>query len=121
MESVKGARGKDVLVVTDEGGKEAKYAMDRVKSFIRTPKTSWEDLEEKRVPAMMGSGEGIVAIHSSKERPKRPYATVRYRDLWFYIDDQDVRSKRMFTFLMFLFSLTETGSGAPSPVITVPT
>ena len=80
-----------------------------------------EDIEEKRVPVMRGSGEGIVAIHSSKERPKRPYATVRYRDIWFYIDDQDVRSKRMFTFLMFLFSLTETGGRAASPVITVTT
>ncbi len=81
-----------------------------------------EDIEEKRVgPVAKSAQDGIIAIHTSEERPERPYATVRYRDRWFYIDDQDVRSKRMFTFLMFLFSLTETGGGAASPVITVTT
>lgn len=42
VEQIKGARGKDILVVEMEDGKREKYPMTRVKSFIRMKKTSWE-------------------------------------------------------------------------------
>ena len=46
---------------------------------------------------------------------------VRYRDMWFWIDDRDLNSKRMFAFVMLLFSLTETGGDQRAPIVTVPT
>jgi hypothetical protein len=45
---------------------------------------------------------------------------VRYRDRWFWIDDRDASSKRVFAFLMLMFSLTETGTAQSAPVLTVP-
>jgi hypothetical protein len=45
---------------------------------------------------------------------------VPYRDYWFWIDDRDVPSKAMFSFLMFVFTLTETGGKNATPVITIP-
>ena len=45
---------------------------------------------------------------------------MRYRNHWYYIDDRDFQSKRAFTFLMVLFSLTETGGRESLPLVTIP-
>ena len=39
---------------------------------------------------------------------------------WYWIDENDIASKRTFTFLMILFSLAETGQGVAAHVVTVP-
>lgn len=62
----------------------------------------------------------LVRIHSGTERPEAIFAATRYRDRWFWIDDGDFRSKGVFTFLMMLFSLSETGVTPQAPVITIP-
>jgi len=61
-----------------------------------------------------------VRVHSGVERPADAYAAVRYRDHWFWIDDRDLRSKSVFTFILVLFSMAETGGTAAVPMITVP-
>ena len=63
----------------------------------------------------------LIAIHSGPKRPTDAHVAVRYRDLWFWIDDRDLNSKRMFAFVMLLFSLTETGGDQRAPIVTVPT
>ncbi len=62
----------------------------------------------------------LIQIHSSKDRPADSFIAVPYRDYWFWIDDRDMRSKTLFSFLMFIFSLTETGGKEGAPIITVP-
>lgn len=62
----------------------------------------------------------LVRIQSGAERPDTAFAATRYRDRWFWIDDRDLRSKSIFTFLMMLFSLSETGVAQQAPVITIP-
>ena len=62
----------------------------------------------------------LIRIHSSSERPGDAFIAVPYRDHWFWIDDRDLRSKTLFSFMMFIFSLTETGGKEGAPVITVP-
>ena len=62
----------------------------------------------------------MVRIQSGMERPETAFAATRYRDRWFWIDDRDLRSKSIFTFLMMLFSLFETGVAQQAPVITIP-
>jgi len=62
----------------------------------------------------------LVRILSGTERPATVFAATRYRDRWFWVDDRDLRSKSIFTFLMLLFSLAETGVSAQAPVITIP-
>ena len=61
-----------------------------------------------------------VFIHSSKERPEDAFLVIKYRDYWFYIEDTDFSSKRIFSFLLFLFTLAESGSQGFSPVLTLP-
>lgn len=61
-----------------------------------------------------------VDIRSSVDRPENAFVAARYRDHWFWIDDRDYGSKRTFSFLMLLFSLTETGGKEGLPLVTIP-
>jgi len=45
---------------------------------------------------------------------------VIFKNFWFWIDDRDFHSKKTFTFLMLLFSLTEKGSRQDLPLVTTP-
>jgi len=62
----------------------------------------------------------LVHIHSGTEAPADAYTAVLYKGYWYWIDDNDIVSKRIFTFLMILFSLAETGQSTAAPVVTVP-
>ncbi len=62
----------------------------------------------------------VIKIHSSPTPPETPFVSVHYRDYWFWIDENDFMSKRTFTFLMILFSLTESGGDKGLPLVTIP-
>jgi hypothetical protein len=63
----------------------------------------------------------LIRIHSSPTKPHDSFIAVPYRDHWYWIDDHDLRSKTLFSFLMFVFSLTETEGGRESaPIVTIP-
>ena len=62
----------------------------------------------------------LVHIFAGTEAPADTYAAVPYKGYWYWIDDDDIASKRIFTFLLILFSLAETGQSTPAPVVTVP-
>lgn len=63
----------------------------------------------------------MFRAHSGPEKPSNAFASVRYRDTWFWIDDDDLLAKRTFSFIMFLFTLVDTGSSEKAPVLTIPT
>lgn len=94
-------------------------------SYIETPT---KHVEEKRVnptmPPEFFEGKALpplLRIHVASNRPEEAFVAVRYRDQWFWLDDRDMLSKRMFSFLMFVFTLVETGEKAPAPMVTIPT
>jgi hypothetical protein len=62
----------------------------------------------------------LMRIYSGSDAPADTYTTVRYKDNWYWIDDNDVASKSVFTFLLILSSLAETGQSVAAPVVTVP-
>jgi hypothetical protein len=62
----------------------------------------------------------LARIHAGTVQPSEPYAAVRYRGHWFWIDDRDLASKRVFTFLRIFSSIAETGAVPQIPVITIP-
>ncbi len=95
-------------------------------SYIEVPSVH---VDEKRVNPTMPEEtvQGVpvvplVRIHSTADKPVEAFIAVPYRNYWFWIDDRDLRSKSLFSFLMFVFSLTETGGVKEgAPIITVPT
>jgi len=92
-------------------------------SFITVPEAH---VQERRVlpTADPEAGPGgpippLVRIQSSAEKPGDAFVAVPYRGHWYWIDDRDLPSKALFSFLMFLFTLVETGDKGAPPVVTI--
>ena len=93
-------------------------------SFITVPASH---VAEGRVNAALEDPAGeslppLIRIRSMPEAPKpeEVFVTVPYRGHWFTIDDRDIPSKRLFTFMMFVFTLVETPTKEAPPIVTIP-
>ena len=60
-------------------------------------------------------------VHSGTDRPKQSFAEVKYKDHWFWIEDSDIVSKRVFTLMLFMTTLTNQANSQKPPVLTIPT
>ena len=61
-----------------------------------------------------------VSIHSGNKAPPGATITVQYDGRWFWIDDKDFQSKRVFATVMLLFSISDIGIKGNEPTVTVP-
>jgi len=62
----------------------------------------------------------LVSVRNADSAPDGAYVSVQYRGRWFWISDRDYRSKGALSFLMLMFSLTESDTSSAAPVLTVP-
>lgn len=62
----------------------------------------------------------LMRVASSSQKPDDAFAVVPYGQDWYWIDDKDFPSKRLFSFIMFLFTLTDTGDKQGAPIVTIP-
>jgi hypothetical protein len=82
--------------------------------------------EGRTVPSLVQEGQTVagfkrlIKINHGPNRPDNAFTAVRYRDYWYWIDDRDFHSKRTFTFVMILMSLSEKGGTEDLPVVTIP-
>ncbi len=60
-------------------------------------------------------------VYSGKDRPEQSFAQVKYEDYWYWIDNSDITTKRVFTLMLFITTLTNQASDANVPVLTIPT
>jgi hypothetical protein len=74
-------------------------------------------------PVMADEAGPALRIHSSSSAPSHANVAVEHRGWWYYVDDTDLVSKRLFEDiqLLFLSRLSEATRGAQSaPVLTIP-
>jgi hypothetical protein len=69
--------------------------------------------------ARRASGPPPIQVHFSADEPEDAFAGVRDHDHWFYIDQNDRQSKRVFSFLQLLLNLAETGTPDRTPLVTI--
>ncbi|MGO9022441.1 MAG: hypothetical protein ACLQVJ_29230 [Syntrophobacteraceae bacterium] len=81
----------------------------------RTFPTREEDVFEGR------KVQSLMRILSGKEKPADAFVMVRNRGYWYWLDDRDFISKRIFGIIMFLFTLTEKPEKEGVPIVTIPT
>jgi hypothetical protein len=79
-------------------------------------------LDGRATPRFDAGGDAarLLRVRSGQEQPADAYALARYRGRWFWIDDTDLRSKRIFMFLMMFSSMAETGALPQAPILTIP-
>ncbi|CCO24172.1 hypothetical protein [Maridesulfovibrio hydrothermalis] len=85
-----------------------------------------EDLISHRVVAATPAtaNKGLfksVMVHSAKDKPEDSFASIQYRDSWFWIDDHDLLTKKVFSFLMLAFTLMDKGQQESQLQLTIPT
>ena len=97
--------------------------LQAVSAFVEVPPEHLA--QEWATPAapMAADESAIFGIHirSSRHKPQQPYAAVRYKGHWFWIDESDWRSKRTLVLVILLFTLTDAGDTGRLPVLTIPT
>jgi len=60
-------------------------------------------------------------IRSSKARPQNVFAAVRFHNYWYYIDQDDIASKRALILIIVLFRLQAPTPAGAAPILTLPT
>ena len=92
-------------------------------SYVDVPETDLTDgrvYGVKRTPEQERMFPALVSVRTGSTAPDDAHVSVKYRNQWFWIDDKDKQSKMIFNFMMFMFSLTDTGGQQAAPLVTVP-
>jgi hypothetical protein len=67
-----------------------------------------------------GLHQGLINVRSSSARPGDAYVSVFYRGCWYYIADDDTRSKAYFVLVGTIFSLQAGELHTALPLLTLP-
>jgi hypothetical protein len=62
----------------------------------------------------------LIKVHSQKTKPKHAFVATKYRGYWFYIDDEEIASKKTFDLVLTLTAVELAGGILPAPLTTVP-
>ncbi len=64
--------------------------------------------------------EPLMRIQSGGSKPSDAFTAVPYRGNWYWVDDRDFHSKFLFSFLMVVMQLVDTGEAPGSPSLVLP-
>lgn len=84
-----------------------------------------EDVTSKRAipPAPEAPGSAVIsamAVRSGKDKPGDAFTAIPFHGHWFWVDDKDLPTKRVFSFLMLAFTLMEDKGLTLPPQLTIP-
>ena len=103
--------------------RSAMQILSELSSYIDVPSDQLSDGSAFPAPPLDSVSEAnlprLMHISCGTTRPEQSYASVRYRRLWYWIDDHDLRSKSVFTFLSILMTLADTTDKGPGPQLTI--
>ncbi|MBN1548564.1 MAG: hypothetical protein JW902_18090 [Syntrophaceae bacterium] len=105
------ANDRELAVLT----RSLTHIMAMIAAHVTVPA---EDIEAGR--ATPGMAHPKLRIGCSDNRPSDAFVAVLYRNRWFWIDDRDLYTKRVFAFMMLLFTLADSGDRENLPLITIP-
>jgi len=87
---------------------------------IEEKKVSFSNVSEYRREDIAKIYKDLLVVCSSSKRPKGAYVSIKYRDFWFYIEDDDIHSKKTFMLLLELYNLQSGRGPDKGPVLTLP-
>src|SRR5215471_7302810 len=93
-------------------------------AVIRVPQS--EESERKvtagliETPGNSAQPPALLNIMSGSNIPLDSSIAVQYESRWFWIADTDIRSKSVFGAVMLLFSISDIGTKALGPIVTIP-
>ena len=70
---------------------------------------------------LSGTSPRPFRVRSGEDRPDQSFARIKYKGYWYWIDNSDLASKRVFTLMLFITTLTNQAKDANAPVLTIPT
>ena len=107
-----------------ELGIETRSLIQVLGSLARGIEIPPKHLERKLTPPWkevpLPEAELLLRVHSGPDRPADSFVAVPYEEEWFWIANDDWKSKRAFSSILFLFTLTDTAGSQQLPTITIP-
>ena len=74
----------------------------------------------RRRPCPRGTAFPRLIVRHGLLEPRDAFVAAAYDGDWFWIDNRDLATKRVFSFVMLLLSLSESSKPGQPPVITIP-
>jgi len=110
------AQPSEIAVIT----RSILHVMLTMAAAVEVPE---DDVASSRATPGLAAGDDaprLVRVLSGESQPADAAVAVQYRGHWFWIDDRDLVSKRALTFLMMLFTMSDTGGPGETPSLTIP-
>lgn len=110
----------DVVALHTRSGFQILYELA---TFVQIPEE--HEREMRAYPHLPEPPDGretlppLIRILSGETKPEDTFAAVLYGDRWYWIENRDLASKGMFSFLLIMLTLAESGQSAPSPFVTI--
>lgn len=95
--------------------------LQALSTYVDVPQ---EDVDQKRtvsMPPVNPETKQILHVYCGDSKPSEAFVAVEYRHHWFWVDDRDWNSKRTLSTMLFLFTLSDSGTAELMPVLTIGT